>query len=137
MIQNRNKLYLFLFTACIFGYVWIYYNLLKTNLDSGITACYFKNLTSLPCPSCGSTRSIISIFNGNFIQALQINPLGFLVFVIMLILPIWILFDLILKRDSFYIFYKKFEQKLRKPIFYIPLITLVIINWIWNINKAL
>ena len=137
MIRNRNKLYFFLFTACIFGYIWLYFNFSNSNINSGITACYFKNLTSLPCPSCGSTRSAVSILNGNFIDAFLINPLGFIVVTIMIIIPIWILLDLILKKDSFFNFYKTSEKKLQKPIIYIPLLVLILANWIWNIKKLL
>ena len=59
-----------------------------------------KNLTRIPCPSCGSTRSVASIFEGNFREAILLNPLGYVIFFSLLILPIWIIMDLYKKNDS-------------------------------------
>lgn len=137
MIKTRNKLYFFLITACIFGYTWLIYNLLSINKETGITVCHFKNLTSLPCPSCGSTRSALSILKGNLPEAFLINPLGFIVFVFLIIIPFWILYDIIQKKDSFFKFYKSFEKKMSNAKFYIPALILLVLNWIWNINKHL
>lgn len=94
-----------------------------------------KNLTGIPCPSCGATRSVDSIFTGNLYQALLFNPLGYVIFLALLILPFWITLDIVQKNDSLWDFYKKTELVLRRKIVAIPLITLVIINWIWNIYK--
>jgi len=38
-------------------------------------SCPFKALTGLPCPTCGSTRSIVHLAHGNFTAALAMNPL--------------------------------------------------------------
>ncbi|WP_177765235.1 DUF2752 domain-containing protein [Flavobacterium sp. I3-2] len=137
MIKSRNKLYFFIFTACIFSYIWLIYNFINIKKEAGITVCHFKNLTSLPCPSCGSTRSVLSILKGNLPEAFVINPLGFIIFLILMIIPIWILYDFVLKKESFFNFYKAFEKKMSKPKFYIPAIILLVLNWIWNINKQL
>jgi len=55
----------------------------------------------------------------------------------MIFIPFWIFFDFIFKKNSFYNFYITFENKLRKPKNYIPLIFLILLNWIWNIKKNL
>src|SRR5213595_4344754 len=39
--------------------------------------CAFHDLTGLPCVTCGMTRSAIQFFHGNFVAALQWNPLVF------------------------------------------------------------
>ncbi|WP_366523584.1 DUF2752 domain-containing protein [uncultured Kordia sp.] len=96
-----------------------------------------KNITSIPCPSCGTTRSVISLTKGDFFDAMTINPLGFIVGIIMLIAPIWILFDILTKRSSLFNFYKKIETYLQKTTYAIPLILFIVINWIWNITKGL
>jgi hypothetical protein len=37
----------------------------------------FRNLTGLPCPFCGTTRSVGNLLLGDFQGALSMNPLGF------------------------------------------------------------
>lgn len=91
----------------------------------------------MPCPSCGTTRSVISLTKGNFIEAFDINPIGYIVSLFQLIAPIWIVADLILKNNSFFKYYQKIENYLIKPKYAIPLILLIFINWIWNIVKGL
>jgi hypothetical protein len=39
--------------------------------------CAFHDFTSLPCVTCGMTRSAIQFFHGNFLPALRWNPLVF------------------------------------------------------------
>ena len=129
---------MFLFIACLAGYSWLYYNMNNMGTTSNtVEVCLIQQVTNIPCPSCGSTRSVISLANGDFVQALKINPLGYLVAIIMLLTPLWIIFDIATKRKTFYGFYQKMERFLKKPQFAIPLILLIIINWIWNITKAL
>jgi hypothetical protein len=74
---------------------------------------------------------------GNFIEALSINPMSFLVAIIMLLAPMWIVFDVSTKSNSLFEFYQKIETYLKRPQYAIPLMLLVIINWIWNIIKGL
>lgn len=136
MALDRTKLYLFLFIACLAGYSWLYYSM-NSRRSNTMEVCFIKHVTNIPCPSCGSTRSIISLANGDFVQALKINPLGYIVAIIMLLTPLWITIDIATKRKTLLLFYQKIEQFLKKPQFAIPLILLIIINWIWNITKAL
>ncbi len=138
MTLNRNKLYSILFISCIAGYIWLYISLNNTVTSSqAYDVCLIKHITNIPCPSCGSTRSIVSLTNGNFIEALHINPMGFIVAAIMFIAPLWILIDLATRRKTLFEFYQKIETYLKRPQYAIPLILLVIINWIWNIAKGL
>ncbi|MCC5875307.1 MAG: DUF2752 domain-containing protein [Candidatus Sumerlaeia bacterium] len=41
--------------------------------------CPSAFLVDKPCPLCGTTRSVASIFNGNFLSAWSLNPIGYLV----------------------------------------------------------
>tara|TARA_B110000091_G_scaffold167086_1_gene178777 strand:- start:46582 stop:46998 length:417 start_codon:yes stop_codon:yes gene_type:complete len=138
MPLNRNKLYSILFTACIVGYIWIYFISEKQFTENNsVNACLIKHLTNIPCPSCGSSRSVISLLNGDFIVALNFNPIGYIVALIMLVAPVWIIMDIIKKTNSLFNFYLKTENYLKRLKIAIPLILLVIINWIWNITKGL
>jgi hypothetical protein len=38
--------------------------------------CLFRRLTGWPCPSCGTTRSLMALANGELRQAIAYNPLA-------------------------------------------------------------
>lgn len=136
MFSSRNKLYFFLTILCTAGYFWMYFNLTK-HQNTNIDVCLFKHATKIPCPSCGSTRSITQIVKGNFQQALYINPLGLLGALVLLITPFWILADVVTRKKSLFNSYQKIESLLKKPKIAIVCIILIVINWIWNIHKEL
>ncbi len=136
--MERNKLYKLIFVLYLLGLFWIISNLFVDNKLGFIeTTCVFKLVMDIPCPSCGTTRSIMTIIEGNFINALYINPFGLLMIIIMVTIPIWLIIDIIKSTSSFLIFYNNIEKFFqRKEIAFISVI-LVIINWIWNISKGL
>ena len=127
-----------MYIACIAGYIWLYFGLTTDGSENkSVEVCLIKHITNIPCPSCGSTRSVILLTKGNFNEALSINPLGYIIATIMLLTPLWITIDIASKRKTFFDFYQKIETYLKKPLYAIPLILLVIINWFWNITKGL
>ncbi len=137
MAGSRNRLYMLLIGACLVGYLWLFINLNKETsiFPNEINVCLFKKISTIPCPSCGSTRSVLSLLHGRIEQAFLLNPIGFLLFLIMTASPIWICIDFLLKKDSFFIFYNKAEHILKQKLVAIPLMVLVLLNWIWNIYK--
>jgi len=56
---------------------------------------------------------------------------------VLVLAPIWMISDLLSKKDSLFHFYNRAELFLRQKWIAIPLILLVIMNWIWNIYKGL
>lgn len=42
--------------------------------------CAFSNLTGIPCPGCGLTRSFVCFAHGHFLDAFHWHPLGPLLF---------------------------------------------------------
>jgi hypothetical protein len=138
MTLTSNKLYVFITTACIIGYTWLFFHISENFTDFGnFNVCLIKELTSIPCPSCGTTRGIISLTKGNFLEAIYTNPFSILVAIIMIVAPIWICFDVAKKATTFFNFYQKVEKQLVKPKIAILFIVLVLLNWIWNITKGL
>lgn len=137
--MTKNKLYILILIACFIGYSWLLFLKLATIKNSGLdlTVCIFKRVTSFPCPSCGTTRAVSFLFNGEIVKSLFLNPFGILVAGIMIVSPVWIISDLIAKKKSYYDFYLKTEKLIQKKEIFIPLIILVILNWIWNIYKHL
>jgi hypothetical protein len=134
--MSKNKLYLFILIACTSGYIYLLYNLYYSKSNQ-FSVCMIKNVSGFPCPSCGTTRAVQLLFKGDYIASVLTNPFGIIVSGSMLFLPFWIVFDFIMKKQSFYTFYNKMESILKQKNSAIPLIILVVLNWIWNINKGL
>ncbi len=133
-----NRFYLLLFVLCTAGYVYLYISFVAHNTNSSpLEFCLVKKVAHVPCPSCGSTRAILTLAQGEFKAALLLNPLGYLSAIGLIVLPLWILADAIRRKTSLFIFYQKAEDFLKKPMHAVPLILLFILNWIWNISKTL
>lgn len=132
----KNKLYLFIIIACLAGFSYLYYNTYQTNTSS-LKLCIAKNVTGYPCPSCGTTRAIQLLLKNNWMASLQMNPFGIVVAILMVVLPLWIVFDTITKKETLFKSYKKAEAVIRTKWLAVFLIVLVLLNWIWNIKKGL
>lgn len=50
--------------------------------------CGFHTVTGHPCPTCGTTRMILSLLGGRFLEALRVTPF---LFAIVAALALWIL----------------------------------------------
>jgi hypothetical protein len=124
---------------CTFGYIWIFFNLPNTPSSTinttGFNVCIFKNVTDLPCPSCGTTRAVSFILHGDFYKSLMLNPFGIIIISIILIFPFWIIFDLIFKKSSFETWFINLNQLFKKKWIVLSFVIIVILNWIWNIYK--
>lgn len=134
--MSKNKLYLIVLLACFSGYLYLFYTSHYSE-DGQLSVCMIKNATGYPCPSCGTTRAVQALYKGDLIGSIKFNPFGLIVSSAMLFLPFWIGFDLATKRISFYTAYNKMEAILKQKKVAIPLIILVVLNWIWNIYKEL
>lgn len=136
--MSKQRLYQLVILLSILAYGWLIYNsfFLSTN-EEGITVCWFKTISGLPCPACGSTSGIVEIFKGNFHKAFHYNPFAFSSLLILIISSFWVIYDLIFKKDSFYKFYLTVNNKLKKKRIIIPIILLFLIIWAWNIYKFL
>ncbi|MGL2962821.1 DUF2752 domain-containing protein [Flavobacterium sp. RSB2_4_14] len=134
--MSKNKLYSMLLIACFFGFIYLFYSIHYSEKDT-FRVCIIKNATGFPCPSCGTTRAVTLLLEGKFTESVALNPFGILVAIIMTLFPIWILIDLLLKKDTFFNSYKKAEVIIRTKWLAFFLLLLVILNWIWNIKKQL
>lgn len=134
--MTRNKLYSLLLIACLAGFIYLFYSIQKEQQET-VGVCIIKNVTGYPCPSCGTTRAVTLLLNGEIINSLLLNPFGIIVAIIMTIFPVWVLTDIALRKETFFLAYKKAETIIRKPWIAIVLILLVLLNWIWNLYKNL
>ena len=126
MLLHRNKLYSIILVSCTAGYVWLWFDMYgRLSLHSDVVR------------ACGSTRSVEAILDGKYIEAILINPIGYVLVSIMLAAPLWILFDLLTKRQTLFDFYGRMERCFKKSAVVVVFTLLIILNWIWNIDKAL
>ncbi|MEY4308138.1 MAG: hypothetical protein RL422_341 [Bacteroidota bacterium] len=119
--MSRNKLYMTIMLACSVGYLYLW--------TGFAIPCFFKAITGIPCPACGTTRFLI----GDFTHG---NPLGIIVGAAML-LPIVVILDLLTRGDRVFRLYLWVEKKCRQPMVAAFLIGLIVLNWFWTINKGL
>lgn len=128
-----NKLYKLFGGLLLLASVWITWNYLHPGSD--VTVCIFKNVTGYPCPSCGVTTSIFEIGKLNFSEAFYANPLGFIVFPMVLILPALWAYDLLRGTDYFYRLFVWSEKKIKHHIYIsMPMVLLIILNWIYILH---
>lgn len=137
-MNSDKRIYWILILLTIGSYVWVGFQLLHTHDQPAGTLCLFKNVIGIPCPSCGVTRSVLLLFQGDIMAALWINPLGVLAALLLVVIPIWIIVDLSRRNYTLLIAYKHSEDFIRSnKLVYIPLIALVGLNWVWNITKGI
>ncbi len=133
--MSANRLYNTISIACFLGFCYLLYTFFFP--VEVLPSCSIKAVTGYPCPSCGTTRSVFLLLNGNIIQSLLTNPFGLAVAVIMFVLPFWIVSDRIFKKITLFDFYKRSESFIAKRWIAIIMALLVMLNWIWNIQKGL
>ena len=133
--MTRSRLYLILGIACLVGYSWLFYANWQMRQTEGVHLCFIRNVFNIPCPTCGSTHAVLRLFNGDISGAFYANPIGFIIFGIMIVLPPWLVYDLVANKSTLLDVYQKTEKIVRIKWIAAVLIALVLINWIWNFYK--
>jgi len=138
MPLTRNRFNLFVALACLAGYGWLVLigSLKPEEVGSRYDFCLVRHFAHIPCPSCGSTRSVLSLLHGDLAGGLYWNPLGLLILIVLLVAPFWLGYDLLFKKGTFIQSFHLFENTLRRKWVAIPSIALVLLNWVWNIWKG-
>lgn len=130
-IHKSKLFYLYTILLLIVGAAWLVWSY---TAEAGQSICLFRHITGWPCPSCGSTRSILFLLDGQYRAALYANPLGYVSAVGMLVGAGWAAFDTIAGRQSMYRAYYHLEGRLRSnPVLLIFILLPVIILWIWKL----
>jgi hypothetical protein len=135
-MKRYSSPYLFITLLLVAGYGWLWFVLSKENpFSDGDRLCLVHAATGYPCPSCGTTRSVVFLLKGDPTAAIQTNPIGFLALAALLLLPLLLVYDVIRSRQLVVHLYQLAERWLRKPLFASFSILLILLNWIWNIKK--
>ena len=66
--------------------IFIIFLLMKKFSSITGSICLIRGLTGIPCPSCGMSRAIIAVINGDIINAFKFHPLFWLPFVALLLI---------------------------------------------------
>ena len=135
----KKRIYRTLILLSLAGYGWVGWNIVEGSAhQSAPSVCLFKEITGLPCPSCGTTRSVLLLFHGEVLAALMTNPFGLLIAIGLAVIPLWIIIDLIRKKESFYRRYVWAEKLFIESRWVTAsAVMIVVLNWIWNIAKGM
>ncbi|MCB0284298.1 MAG: DUF2752 domain-containing protein [Calditrichaeota bacterium] len=77
-----------------------------------INSCEFKSTFSLPCPTCGITRSFAAIVSGDLSQAFTYNFMGPLLVLVLITYVFQNIFELIIDHRIFIRNNKRFSTNL-------------------------
>jgi len=137
--MSRNGLYFLILCLSLAGYLWILinYNSTVQQYFSETSICIFRNITGVPCPSCGTTRSVLAILDGDLMNSIDHNPFGLVVVILLTVLPFWVVIDLMQGKRSFLRFYKYAERSLKRKYIAIPSISIVVVVWLKTIYEHL
>lgn len=138
MSLTRKRFQLIFSLALLAGYGWLALvgRMRPEEAGTRYDVCLIHHFAHIPCPSCGSTRSVLSLLHGDMAGAIYWNPLGLIIFAVLLVAPFWMAYDLLLKKESFYRFYLRSEETLRRKWVAIAATVLLLANWAWNIWKG-
>jgi hypothetical protein len=103
------------------GKVWR----METHTQLGLPPCTFKELTGLPCPSCGMTTSFALLVRGDVWHSLQANSVGTVLALFCLALIPWSLVCAIWGRPWFVV---SLERALTRVV--IGFLILMMVRWL-------
>ena len=111
--MSRTKLYILLTVLSLAGYSWLGWNYAEMSGSSSTpTVCLFRTVTHLPCPSCGTTRALVLLASGDIRNSFLTNPLGALLALGLVVIPLWIVADTLRNTDGLFRWYMKAERLL-------------------------
>jgi len=94
-----------------------------------LPSCTFKGLTGLPCPTCGSTRSLVHLSHGDVADALAMNPLITLCFLCLFLYALYSLVTLLHRMDRINMILSEHE----KNILHAGAFMIILLNWTYLI----
>lgn len=138
MPLSRQRLTALSLTLSLLTYAWVGLNWLLAGRDHGLdlTICPIRLATDVPCASCGTTRAICALADGQWLESLALNPLGLVIVVATITSNLWLAYDALTGRQSYYQSYLRVALSPRRRYIALAFCTLLFINGLWNILKA-
>jgi hypothetical protein len=88
-------------------------------------SCAFKGLTGLECPTCGSTRAVLFLAQGDILSSFKMNPLASLCFIVAVVFLLYSLLTLVFDAPRIGVVLSNKE----KDALRVGAVLLVLINW--------
>jgi len=90
-------------------------------------SCVFKGLTGVPCPTCGSTRSIVHLSHGDLAASLLMNPLMSMTLIAALVVFAYSLITLITDVPRIWVSFSEQEKNMIRALS----VLLILANWLY------
>jgi hypothetical protein len=133
--MKKEKLYSLVLVLSLAGFIWLAWNI--SGEHQVFHVCLIKQITGLPCPSCGTTRGLVQLAQGHVLESFLLNPFALILGFALFVFPIWIFIDAWKKKESFFFFYLWVDNMFSKyRLASILAVVLVGLNWYWNIIKG-
>lgn len=104
-ISNSNRTRKILGIAGALLTLAIPYFIMLQNINGHIEAeqslCPFKLITGFPCPGCGITKSLIFLYEGDFLKSIYYHLFGPLTFIFCIIAIFVLTAELVTKKEYF------------------------------------
>ncbi len=97
-----------------------------------LTSCPWRELTTLPCPTCGGTRATVELMQGHLTGSLASNPALALGLVIFLTWSVYALGATLVPALRFSLDLEAREKKATRFL----AAFLIVINWLWLLRSA-
>jgi Protein of unknown function (DUF2752) len=97
---------------------------METHKQLGLPECTFKQVTHLPCPSCGMTTSFSLTMHGDLFHGAQANSVGVLLALTLLISIPWCVASAVMQRT---LFIRSAERTMLAIV--IGLLSLMMLRW--------
>jgi hypothetical protein len=132
--SNRKNFYFYTSLFFLTGWCWLIVSTFQ--IFRGTTICIFKNVTGIPCPSCGATTGIIHILHGELQAALASNPLAYPLCLAIIYATLCFIADVCLRQNRLYTTYNFLQQKLKqRPAILYSILIIITLNWVWILIK--
>ena len=79
--------------ATVVGYLYLAIKLIWKLERVELGSVFFRTITDIPCPACGSTRAMLELLHGNFSVAFLWTPLCYIQIIFLLVAPSLLLYD--------------------------------------------
>ncbi len=90
-------------------------------------SCVFRRVTGLPCPTCGSTRSIVFLAQGDITSAFFMNPLVGACAIAAVLFLLYSLFTLVFDVPRIGVVLSESEKDRLRAL----VVLLVLLNWLY------
>lgn len=135
--MSKSGLYRLVGITCVVVYGWVGYNmwLLANRGVPASEVCLLKSATGIPCPFCGTTRSVMCVAKAEFLEAVLLNPLGLLVAGMVVIAPVWIFIDYLRGKESFYVLFNACVKRLQYRGILLMIAMVLVMLWFYQLLR--